>query len=111
MRDLAEEVDKEVIVYNQNEIAQVQMLKLKKMQSLKAQKSGINKSTEVDAKKKQSTWCMCLRSKATVANKDSEEASEEEGEPLHNSAYNLSSHMSDRDLSHKRLTEQGPRKR
>jgi len=40
VQDLAEEVDKEIIVYNQTEMTQVNALKLKRLQTLESQKSG-----------------------------------------------------------------------
>jgi hypothetical protein len=86
VHDLAEEVDKEIIVYNQSEIDHVKMMKLKRIQNLEMQKSGRKIKSPVASKKKPSKWCMCMRGKAPVANKESEEGSEDD--PLQNSFYN-----------------------
>jgi len=47
-----------------------------------------------------------MRSKATVANKESEEVSEEDAEPLQNSYYNLSNNVSDRERADSSLNRE-----
>ena len=72
------------------------MMKLKRIQNLEMQKSGRKIKSPVASKKKPSKWCMCMRGKAPVANKESEEGSEDD--PLQNSFYNQSNNVSDRDV-------------